>query len=43
MRHGLPAKGDAGRAIVPGAADVELDFFAVGFVFEGQGGFVGED
>ena len=37
VRDGLATKGDAGGAVVPGAADVELDVFAVGFVFEGDG------
>ncbi len=43
MRDRLAAKSDAGGAVVPGTADVELDVFAVGFVFEGDSGFVGED
>lgn len=43
MRDGFAAKGDASGAVVPGAAHVELDVFAVGFVFEGDGRFVGED
>lgn len=43
MRDGFAAKGDAGGAVVPGAAHVELDVFAVGFVFEGDGRFVGEE
>ena len=37
VRDGFAAKGDAGGAVVPGAADVELDFSAVGLVLEGEG------
>ena len=42
VRDRLAAKSDARGAVVPGAPDVELDVLAVGFVFEGDGGFVGE-
>lgn len=37
VRDGLAAKGDAGGAVVPRAADVELDVLAVGGVLEGDG------
>lgn len=37
VRDGFPTKRHARGAVVPGAADVELDVFAVGFVFEGDG------
>lgn len=37
VRHGLTTKSDARGAVVPGAADVKLDVFAVGLVFEGDG------
>lgn len=43
MRDGFATKSDARGAVVPGAADVELDVFPVGFVFEGDGRLVGED
>ena len=37
VRNGFTAKGDARGAVVPGAADVKLDLFAVRLVFEGDG------
>ena len=37
VRDGFAAKSDARGAVVPGAADVKLDVFAVRLIFEADG------